>query len=193
MEAMETITNSNKKEKKGINPQKFALWLAIGSIIMMFAGLTSGFIVRKPQGDWISFGIPVAFYISTVLILISSYTMHLAVKAFKAGQQTKHRTMVLLTLLLGVGFTILQVVGFYEILAVQKWQNNISFQFLIAIVLMHALHILGGLVAILVFYFKTFSSKFKQFTSNGIEIAATYWHFVDILWIYLFIFFLIEL
>ena len=189
---MEMISVEPQKKRK-IHPQKFALWLGIGSIIMMFAGLTSGFIVRKPQGDWQSFNLPMAFYFSTVAVLLSSLTIHLAVKFFKKGEQSKHRLFILITLILGVIFTILQVVGFYDLLAIRKWQNNISFQFLIAIVLVHAIHIIGGIVAIIIFFFRTFSKKFKNFTKDGLEMAAIYWHFVDILWIYLFVFFLIEL
>lgn len=180
-------------ERRKIHPQKFALWLGIGSIVMMFAGLTSGFLVRKPQGDWQSFPLPTAFYFSTLCVVLSSLTMHLAVKTFKKKEKVAHRRWILLTLILGIAFTILQVVGFYELLAVRKWQNNVSFQFLIAIVLMHALHLIGGIVAILIFFFRTFSKRFKEFSKNGIEMAATYWHFVDVLWIYLFVFFLLEL
>lgn len=187
------MTGVKTKKNRRIHPQKFALWLAIGSIIMMFAGLTSGFIVRKPQGDWQSFALPYAFYVSTVAVLLSSLTVHLAVKAFKKQEQKKHRILILITLALGIVFTVFQVVGFYDLLAVKKWQNNISFQFLIAIVLIHAIHIIGGIITITIFYFRTFSKRFKTFSKDGIEMAATYWHFVDILWIYLFIFFLLEL
>lgn len=187
------MTQTKTPQKRKIHPQKFALWLGIGSIIMMFAGLTSGFLVRKPQGDWQSFHLPVAFFISTACVLVSSVTMHLSVRAFKNGLKARHRLLILVTLLLGVAFTVLQVAGFYELLAVRKWQNNVSFQFLIAIVLVHGLHIVGGIITILVFYFRTFSKKFRQFSPDGLEMAAIYWHFVDLLWIYLFVFFLIEL
>lgn len=190
---MAQTTKSASAPRRKVHPQKFALWLGIGSIIMMFAGLTSGFLVRKPQGDWESFPIPNAFYLSTLCVLLSSATMHLGVKAFKKGAREVHRRWILLTLILGVAFTVLQVVGFYELIAVRNWQNNVSFQFLIAIVLVHALHILGGIVTILVFFFRTFSRRFKEFSKDGLEMAATYWHFVDILWIYLFVFFLFEL
>ena len=190
---MAQTTKTASATRRKVHPKKFALWLGIGSIIMMFAGLTSGFLVRKPQGDWESFPIPTAFYFSTVCVLVSSLTMHLAVKAFKEGARAVHRRWILLTLILGVAFTISQVAGFYELIAVRHWQNNISFQFLIAIVLVHALHILGGIVTILIFFFKTFSRRFQEFSKDGIEMAATYCHFVDILWIYLFVFFLFEL
>ena len=176
-----------------MHPHKFSLWIGIASIIMMFGGLTSGFIVRKPQGDWISYDLPWAFYASTVTVIISSITMHLAVRQFKKGNKSAHKTMIAATLILGILFTVLQYIGFKDMLSSMAWMNNISFQFVSLIVLVHALHILGGIITIIVFYFRTFSKKFANFTANGLETAAIYWHFVDVLWIYLFIFFLVSL
>lgn len=187
---MEQVQNSKKSK---IHPHKFSLWVGIASIIMMFGGLTSGFIVRKPQGDWTSYELPWAFYASTVSVIISSITMHLAVKQFKNGNKSAHKTLIAITLLLGVFFTILQYIGFKDLLSSMAWMNNISFQFVSLIVLVHALHILGGIITIFVFFLRTFSSRFSSFSPIGLETAAIYWHFVDILWIYLFIFFLITL
>lgn len=183
----------NKVDKKKMHPHKFSLWIGIASIIMMFGGLTSGFIVRKPQGDWISYDLPWAFYASTVCVVLSSLTMHLAVKKFKQGNQSAHKSLIATTLILGIAFTVLQYIGFKDMLSSMTWMNNISFQFVTLIVLVHALHILGGIVTILIFFFRTFSKKFASFTPDGLETAAIYWHFVDVLWIYLFIFFLVSL
>lgn len=182
-----------KADKRKIHPHKFSLWIAIASIIMMFGGLTSGFIVRKPQGDWITYDLPWAFYASTVCVILSSLTIHAAVKQFKKGNQSLHKTLIAGTLILGIAFTVLQYVGFKDMLTEMTWMNNISFQFVSLIVLVHALHILGGIITIFVFYLRTFSKKFKSFTAHGLEIAATYWHFVDLLWIYLFVFFMVSL
>lgn len=187
---MEQVHNSKKTK---IHPHKFALWVGIASIIMMFGGLTSGFIVRKPQGDWITYDLPWAFYASTASVILSSITMHLAVKQFKKGNKSAHKKLIAFTLILGVLFTILQYVGFKDMLSSMTWMNNISFQFVSLIVLVHALHILGGIITILVFFFRTFSARFSSFSPIGLETAAIYWHFVDILWIYLFIFFMISL
>lgn len=189
-----------EREPKKIHPQKFALWLAIGSIIMMFGGFTSGFIVRKSQGGWINYKVPPEFYISTVVILLSSLTMHLAVKSFKERRMAFHKNMVALTLILGVAFTILQYFGFKDLFHELKialgqqdvWSNNVSLQFLVVIVLVHALHIIGGIVALIILFIMTFGRRVKIYSPSGIQMVATYWHFVDILWIYLFIFFLLN-
>lgn len=188
---MEQVQQTEGKKK--LHPHKFSLWLGIASIIMMFGGLTSGFIVRKPQGDWISYDLPWAFYASTVCVILSSITMHLSVRQFKKGNKQAHKNLIAITLLLGITFTVLQYVGFKDLLSSMAWMNNISFQFVALIVLVHAIHILGGLVTILVFFFRTFSKRFESFTPVGLETAAIYWHFVDVLWIYLFIFFLVSL
>lgn len=168
------------------------MWIAIGSIIMMFGGLTSGYIVRKSQGNWDTFSLPMAFYISTAVILLSSATLHLALRSFRQRRMPLHRNMVTLTFILGITFTILQYIGFKELYHQMKWSNNVSFQYLIVIVLVHAIHILGGVVALFILFLRTYSRKVKTYSATGLEIASTYWHFVDLLWIYLFLFFIMN-
>ena len=168
------------------------MWIAIGSIIMMFGGLTSGYIVRKSQGNWDAFSLPMAFYISTAVILLSSATLHLALRSFRQRRMPLHRNMVTLTFILGITFTILQYIGFKELYHQMKWSNNVSFQYLIVIVLVHAIHILGGVVALFILFLRTYSRKVKTYSATGLEIASTYWHFVDLLWIYLFLFFIMN-
>lgn len=186
------MAGQQKDQRKKIHPQKFAMWIAIGSIIMMFGGLTSGYIVRKSQGNWVQFDLPVEFYISTIAILLSSLTMVLSIRSFKQRQMPLHKAMITITLLLGIAFSVLQYLGFKDLYFHTKWNNNVSFQYLIVIVLVHALHIIGGVVALLITFLRTFSRKMKIYSSTGLEIVSTYWHFVDILWIYLFIFFLMN-
>lgn len=184
--------DNNPVRKKRIHPQKFAMWIAIGSIIMMFGGLTSGYIVRKSQGNWEQLNMPVAFYYSTVVILLSSFTLWLALRSFKQRKMALHNNMVTLTLLLGIAFAALQYYGFKELLQETQWANNVSFQYLIVIVLVHAIHILGGVVALLLLFLRSFNRRKKIYSSTGHELVSTYWHFVDILWIYLFLFFLLN-
>jgi cytochrome c oxidase subunit 3 len=182
----------NEKQVRRIHPQKFALWLGIGSIIMMFGGFTSGYIVRKGQGNWINYDLPASFYVSTLAVIISSVTIAIAVRSFKQRNMALHKKMVVASLLLGVLFTILQYVGFNQLYHQLRWNNNVSLQFLAVIVSVHALHIIGGVIALLILFVRTFSRRVKTYSPTGLEIIATYWHFVDILWIYLFIFFLVN-
>lgn len=187
---MMTVEKSTQRRK--IHPKKFAMWIAIGSIIMMFGGLTSGYIVRKSQGNWQPFPLPVAFFISTAVVLLSSATLHTALRSFRQRRMSLHRSMVTLTFILGLAFTILQYVGFKELYAQMTWDNNVAFQYLIVIVLVHALHILGGVVALFILFLQTYSRKVKTYSATALEITGTYWHFVDLLWIYLFLFFIMN-
>ena len=193
---METVKYKNTpSDNRGIriHPHKFTLWVAMGSIIMMFAGLTSAYIVKKNQANWLEFSLPLVFWYSTAVIIASSITIHLALKSFKAREMSQYRTLITLTALLGVVFMGLQTLGFYNLEArnihLTGPNSNAAPSFLLVITLLHMIHVLGGVITILVIFFRAFNSKFKNYSSVPIEIISTYWHFVDILWIYLFIFF----
>lgn len=167
------------------------MWVAISSIIMMFAGLTSAYIVRQSQGHWVYYKLPVIFYISTLFIILSSATMFLGVKAFKNRAMPRFKAMITLTLLLGIAFGISQYIGFQQLYAGGvKLDGNPSESFIFIISGLHLLHIAGGIIALLIVFFRAFRTNVKVYNATGLEIMATYWHFVDVLWIYLFIFFL---
>lgn len=202
---METTAEATKQRRR-IHPQKFMMWMAMGSMAMAFAGLTSGYMVREAQGNWRYFKLPVTFSISTVVILISSVTMVLAVKAFKSRQMPRYKSLIGATLLLGILFGLLQFGGFYQLyhqaqevringqvlLEKQTVQisGNPSESFLFIIAGLHLVHMLGGVIALLITYVRSQRRNVKTYNATGIEIAASYWHFVDILWLYLFVFFL---
>jgi len=179
------------EQRKKIHPHKFTLWVAIGSIIMMFAGLTSAYIVKRDQPGWTSFGFPRVFWFSTAAILLSSLTMQLSIRAFKEREMLRYRRFIGATALLGVIFIGLQIVGFTSI-----WNTGVTFsgsgagQFLYVIAGLHALHVLGGVIALVVMIIRAFSVQIKRYNNVPLEITGTYWHFVDFLWLYLFIFFL---
>lgn len=175
--------------KNKIHPHKFTLWVAIGSILMMFAGLTSAYLVKRNQANWTSFEIPVMFWISTVVIVLSSLTIMAATKAFKERVISKYRTLMLVTMVLGVLFIALQAIGFKQLwdsgLTLQK---NVAYSFLYVIVGLHALHVIGGVIALITMSAKAFSNKTRVYSAVPLEVMGTYWHFVDVLWIYLLIF-----
>jgi len=181
-----------RSEGKKIHPHKFTLWVAIGSILMMFAGLTSAFIVKSNQASWQEVILPKIFWVSTSVILISSITVQMALRSFKHHEMKQYRLLIGLTLLLGIAFVTLQWMGFQQL-----WSQNITFkggnagQFLYVIFGLHALHVVGGVIALIVMFLKAFFGKIKLYSPVPVEVVATYWHFVDILWIYLLIFFLV--
>jgi cytochrome c oxidase subunit 3 len=178
-------------QRKKIHPQKFAMWVAISSIVMMFAGLTSAYIVRQSQGHWVYYKLPVVFWLSTAVIALSSVTMFLGVRAFKNRAMPRFKNLIALTLLLGITFGITQYIGFQQLYAGGvKLNGNPSESFIFIIAGLHLLHIAGGIIALLIVFFRAFRKNIKVYNATGLEIMATYWHFVDVLWIYLFVFFL---
>ncbi len=187
------IMSLENAERKRLHPYKFTLWVGIGSIIMMFAALTSAYIVRHAQHNWLEFSMPKVFWYSTIVIIASSVTLHLAVKAFRSRERNRYKTLLTVTALLGVLFAALQISGFYDLynrgINIIGQGSNPSASFLGIITGLHVVHVLGGVIALLIVFFKSFSKKIKSYDSTPVEILSIYWHFVDILWIYLFIFF----
>jgi cytochrome c oxidase subunit III len=179
------------EKKQKLHPHKFTLWVAIGSILMMFAGLTSAYIVKRNQANWQTFDLPIAFWYSTAVVLVSSATIWLALKSFKERAMSKYRLLMVITMALGAAFIGLQIIGFQQL-----WhkgitlQGNVSYSFLYVIVGLHALHVLGGVIALIIMSLLAFSSKKRNYSVIPVELMSTYWHFVDILWLYLLVFLL---
>jgi cytochrome c oxidase subunit III len=187
---MSVVMSSAEKQRNKIHPHKFTMWVAIASIVMMFAGLTSAYIVKSNQPGWTNFTMPVIFWYSTAVMLLSSLTMQMAVKAFKERNKNKYKNLISVTALLGLVFIIMQYLGFSHL-----WKTGVqlrgsgSAQFMYIIFGLHAVHVLGGVITLLVMFAKAFSARVRSYNSVPVEVASTYWHFVDLLWIYLFVFF----
>jgi cytochrome c oxidase subunit III len=181
--------NSNTK----IDPHRFALWVAIGSMCMMFAGLTSAFIVRRAAGMWLEFQLPQVFLYSTIVIVLSSLTMHYSYTAHKSGNEKSFKYLLVATLFLGIVFVILQYLGWValnEMGATITANPASSFIYLISGA--HAAHVLGGIAALVfaviqssIIPFKSTEKRRKRY-----NLIVNYWHFVDFLWVYLFVFFM---
>lgn len=187
------VTSVSEQQNKKLHPYKFTLWVAIASIMMMFAGLTSAFIVKSNFTGWRTIDMPVIFWVSTAVILLSSVTMVMAVKAFRQREMQKYRALLAITLVLGIVFAVCQVLGFGQL-----WEEGVRFQgssgagqFFYAITGLHGLHVLGGIVAAAYFLIKSWVGKVKSYNMAPVEVLGIYWHFIDILWVYLMVFFLI--
>lgn len=184
------MTSVSAQQRDRIHPHKFALWVAIGSIIMMFAGLTSAYIVKSGQANWQGVKTPPVFWISTAVMLVSSLTIQAALRAFKQRAMKQFRALFLVTVVLGIVFVILQYFGFKWL-----WDRGVHFegagagQFLYIIFGLHAIHVLGGIIALVVMAIRQYFGRTKNYSSTPIEIISTYWHFVDLLWLYLIVFF----
>jgi len=186
--------NFDNDKPKRDRARKMMLWFGMISLGMSFAGLTSAYVVSKERPDWLTdFQIPQAFYISLLVILISSLTFHLAKKSVIAQENKKGMGFLIITFLLGSIFVFLQFKGFSQIIANGYFftgsESTITTSFIYLVVLMHLTHIIAALITVLVVIYNHSKQKYTEGNTVGIEIAVTFWHFVDILWIYLFLFF----
>jgi cytochrome c oxidase subunit 3 len=178
-----------------IHPKKFALWVSLASITMMFTAFTSAYIVRQAQGNWLEFELPSMFFVSTAVILLSSATLHGAYLSFKRGKEQLYKGLLAATFVLGLAFLVLQYQGWLAMRDIGiELTTNPSGSFIYVISGVHAAHILGGIAALIVALIHAFALKFNVTKTRKLrlEMTLTYWHFVDALWIYLLVFFLIQ-
>ncbi|TAE05793.1 MAG: cytochrome oxidase subunit III [Bacteroidetes bacterium] len=183
-------------EMLAMHPQKFALWIGIVSIVMLFAAFTSAYIVRQGEGNWLMFELPTALWYSTVLILLSSASMHWSYLMAKADKQDMLRIAVSLTVVLGGAFLYTQVYAWAQLVEAKVFfagtQSNPSGSFLYVLTGMHAIHLVSGLLFLAVVFVSAFLGKIHSKNLTRIEMCATYWHFLDALWVYLFVFLLLN-
>lgn len=169
------------------------LWIAMISMVMFFAGLTSAYVISMKRDDWVSFDLPQAFYTSTILIVLSSITLFLSERFLKQDKRSLSISFLLITLALGLGFVWQQYVGFNQLRSVGLFftgpESTVSTSFIIGITFMHVLHLFAGILTLIVVIYNHFKYKYKPNDLLGFELGAIFWHFVDVLWIYLFFFF----
>jgi cytochrome c oxidase subunit III len=180
------------KKVLSMNPKKFALWLFLGSVVMLFASLTSAYIVRQAEGNWVYFELPVIFTVSTIVILISSVTMQLSFWAAKKDEQGKLKNGLIATTVLGVAFLVLQFYGWVDLVNSHiHLVGNPSGSFLYIITGLHGLHILSALIFLLMVLAASMKSRVHPGNLLKLEMCTTYWHFLGGLWLYLFVFLLL--
>ncbi|MAW96372.1 MULTISPECIES: cytochrome c oxidase subunit 3 [unclassified Leeuwenhoekiella] len=186
---------SQSQQVKIARSKKMMLWFGIVSLSMMFGGLTSAYIVSSERKDWLhDFQLPQAFYISTAIIILSSLSMLVAKRAISKENNTLGTLALVVTAILGIGFVIFQFKGFGEIVQEGYFftgsQSNVTTSFIYAFVISHVIHVAAGILVLLVILVQQLRGKYASGQTLGLELGATFWHFVDILWIYLFLFFM---
>lgn len=180
------------KKQLSMNPKKFILWLFMVSIIMVFAAFTSGFIVRQAEGNWLIYELPSQLWVSTIILLLSSVTAQWALNTAKKGEIAKTRIGLLVTVALGITFLFTQV-WVWSILV----QNNVYLvgnpggSFLYVLMGVHAFHLISGLIYFIIMLVKSFLVKDVSKIQFHLGLSTTYWHFLDGLWIYLYVFLII--
>jgi len=214
---MDAHALQTEKQILKIKASKGLMWFGIISITMLFAGLTSAYIVRQGEGKWVQFAIPQLFLVSTILIVISSVTMQWGVQSIKHNNKKSLSLAITLTALLGIGFVVFQYLSWSQLvsqgiyLVGQVKDINTTFQyipsgketatdvgntgnvagsFLYVITGLHVVHLLGGMIAIFVVFSRALMGKYSATDYNGVRMCAIYWHFLDGLWVYLYLFLL---
>lgn len=184
-----TLENSIENVKPRVPTEKILLWVAIASIVMLFAGLTSGYVVRQAEGNWLMFEIPAIFYMSTAVIILSSITLQMSIVAIRKDNKVRAKNLLILTLVLGFGFVLCQFIGWNTLV-----ENNIHFvgtpseSFFYALTGLHLAHLAFGIIGLLVTVVKSILLKYSSKNYLGISLCAIYWHFLGGLWLYLFVF-----
>ncbi len=186
------LTRGTEKEKND-RSKKMMLWFGIVSLLMGFAGWTSAYIVSSSREDWISsLELPNSFYISTAIIIASSFTYILAKKSVKEGNQKMGTTWLVVTLILGLAFILFQFNGFSQMVAQGYYftgpTSNVKLSYVFLIAMVHIVHVLAGLISLLVVLYKQYKGRYSKEEYLGVTLGATFWHFLDILWIYLLLF-----
>ena len=176
------IAEAKKKASKSL------IWIGIISILMIFAGLTSAYVVRSDTGNWLIFELPNTFYLSTAVIIASSLSLYVALQMAKKNNQKGIIYGVLVTFILGILFTYLQYLGWCQLRSVgivfAGKASNASGSFL------YLAHLFAGLISLLVTLKNSIKGRYNAENTLGLELCSIYWHFLDILWVYLFLFLL---
>lgn len=179
-----------KKERAS----KMMLWFGIVSLIMTFAGWTSAYIVSSSREDWMEdFQLPAAFWYSTGILLMSSLTYILALRSVRRGQQRAGSLWLGMTLLAGLAFIYSQFTGFSQMIGYGYYftgpTSNITLSYLFLIAAVHIAHVVAGLISLVVVVVKQLQGKYGPGRMLGMELGSTFWHFLDLLWVYLMLFF----
>lgn len=184
-----SLSEIGKGRVRSMNPKKFAMWLFILSIAMIFASLTSAYIVKKAEGDWLIFNFPQAFVYTSIIIVISSISMHFAYISAKRNNLLNIRIGLIITALLATAFVIGQYISWGELVEQGVYfVGNPAGSFIYIFTGLHAAHLFGGVVFLGIVLFRAFKYKVHSKNLLSIEMCTTYWHFLGGLWLYLYLF-----
>lgn len=174
-----------------VNKWKFITWLFIISIVMLFASQTSAYLVRRAEGNWIEFTIPTIFYTSTLVLVVSSILLHLALVSARKDEFPQVQRYITGALISGIAFLIMQYFGWLDLQAQGVYlKGNPSGSFFYILSGLHGVHLVSGLGVIIAAFISARRLKIHSKSLVQLEVCNTYWHFLDLLWVYLFVFLL---
>jgi cytochrome c oxidase subunit III len=193
MEKNINLWQEEPQQTLAMHPKKFALWLFIVSIVMIFASMSSAYLVRQSEGNWLEFELPFIFWINSAILVASSITIQWAYFSAKRDNLEALKIAMGITTLLGIAFLVGQWYSWVDLVNMQVFLvGNPSGSFLYVITGLHALHLISGIIFLIVVLVAAFRYKVHAKNMVRMEMCATYWHFLDILWLYLFVFLLIN-
>jgi len=181
------------EQPSSMHPKKFALWLFLVTVLMIFAALTSAYIVRQAEGNWLEYELPEIFWVTSGIVVLSSIAMQFAYFAAKKDNFLGLRIGMVATVLLGIGFLVGQWYSWVALVDREVFfVGNPAGSFLYVFTGLHAVHLISGVIFLIIVLISTFRYKVHSQAMNTLEMATTYWHFLGGLWLYLFLFLLLN-
>lgn len=187
------FVDSQVEQPLSMHPKKFAMWLFIVTVVMIFAAFTSAHIVRQASGNWLEYDLPSLFWSTSVVIIVSSGFMHWAYLSAKKNHFVKVRIALSITFVLGMAFLIGQFMAWGQMVdAGVFFVGNPAGSFLYIFTGLHGLHLVAAVIYLLYLLISSFKLKVNSENMLNMEMCSTFWHFLGGLWIYLFIFLLLN-
>lgn len=182
------------KKPLSMNPKKFGLWIFMATVVMLFGAWTSAFLVRRGAPGWSEIVVPGIFTVNTLIILLSSITMVWAVRSAKKDNLEMLKVALSITTILGIAFVVGQFIAFEEMINLKEHFTGgaVSHSFVYVLTGAHAVHLISGVIFLVFVLVAAFRSRVHSKKLNQLEMCATYWHFLDVLWLYLFVFLLLN-
>lgn len=176
-----------------MHPKKFALWLFMVTVVMVFAGLTSAYIVRQAEGNWLEYDLPVIFWITSGIVVLSSLFLHYAYYSAQKDNLMGVSIGMTLAVLLGIAFLVGQWYSWVAMVDREVFfVGNPSGSFLYVFTGLHAVHLISGVIFLIIVLISSFRYEVHSKSMIAMEMATTYWHFLAGLWLYLFMFLLLN-
>jgi cytochrome c oxidase subunit III len=182
------------KKPLAMNPKKFALWLFMMSVIMLFGAWTSAYLVKRADAGWAEIILPDMFWINSGIVVLSSITMIWAYLSAKRDKVDMLKLALSLTTLFGIAFLVGQYFAYLEMVELKQHLtgSNVSHSFLWILPAVHGVHIVSGLIFLVIVVVAAFRMKVHSKNLERMEMCATYWHFLGGLWLYLFVFLILN-
>ena len=174
------------------NAHQSLLMISMFSVVMLFAGLTSAYIVSKGSlgSKWDTIVLPSMFYVSTCMIIISSFFGYSSIYYCKKDDLDKIKKSLFFAILFGSFFAFFQFLGWKELVVAGKFLsgNNVASSYIYIFTIAHLVHLIGGIVALIIAFFRSHKKQYNSTDFNGLKLTIRFWHFLGVLWIYLFLF-----